>query len=82
MFSRYLSILLLIVVFSSCKTGDDPGDVIDLSQQTEIPDPVFEQFLIDLGIDDILDGTVDSDDIAQVRELDMTDIPCVRSNRV
>lgn len=72
---RFLSVFLLTFVLVCCKSGDDPGDVIDLSQQTEIPDPVFEQFLIDQGIDDVLDGAVNTEDIEQVRELDMTDIP-------
>lgn len=45
---------------------------ISYSQFTTIPDPNFEQTLIDLGLDDVLDGQVLTTNISNVIELDIS----------
>ena len=42
------------------------------AQTTTIPDPAFEQALIDLGYDDIIDGIVTTADIVDVTHLDVS----------
>ena len=50
------------------------------SQYTQIPNPYFEQALIDLGIDSegVLDGQVLTSDIEGVEELRLSSIPYIR----
>ena len=71
---RFLILLFTCLVAIGCNNDDDAGDIIDTAT-TSIPDPVFEQFLIDNGYDDVLDGKVLQSNISGVTELDMTDIP-------
>lgn len=54
---------LLLLFIGSCA----------FAQYTAIPDPNFEQALIDLGYDTILDGQVLTDNIDDVTELDVFD---------
>ena len=79
MLSRSLSFLIVMVILVSCKSDDNSHQMMPIPT-TQITDPVFEQFLIDLGIDDVLDGEVSSEAVAQVEELDMTDIPVSNLN--
>lgn len=44
------------------------------AQYTLIPDPVFEQTLIDLGYDDVLDGRVLTNNIVNVTELTLMEL--------
>lgn len=55
--------ILLISIFSSSKVN---------SQIISIPDSNFEQALINLGHDNILDGQVDYDNIKSIRRLDIS----------
>ena len=43
-----------------------------IAQQTRIPDVNFEQHLIDLGLDDVLDGGVATVNISTIRTLDIS----------
>jgi hypothetical protein len=72
--------LCLFLFLGSCITDDEAGTVIENSVRTQIPDAVFEQFLVDQGIDDAVDGSVSSEAISGVEELDMTDIPVASLN--
>ena len=45
--------------------------MIGFGQVTMIPDPNFEQALIDLGIDNVLDGSVSTSNINTVTELNV-----------
>ena len=44
------------------------------SQTTAIPDPNFEQALIEIGFDDVLDAQVDSEVIGSVLTLHLLDL--------
>ncbi|GGI57653.1 T9SS type A sorting domain-containing protein [Winogradskyella haliclonae] len=56
--------LLLLFVFSI--------SVLSHTQTTSIPDSVFEQQLIDLGLDDVIDGQVLTANIVSVTTLDIS----------
>ena len=60
-----LCILFVSVVFTNCSPDDDDG----IPRVGNIPDPAFEQALIDLGYDDVLDGSIITANIASVLEL-------------
>ncbi|WP_299117197.1 LamG-like jellyroll fold domain-containing protein [uncultured Winogradskyella sp.] len=59
--------LLLLFVFSI--------SVLSHTQTTSIPDSVFEQRLIDLGLDDVIDGQVLTTNIDSVTILDIDNLP-------
>ena len=62
-------IVLCCFVNFSCDNDDDNSS----TNEGNIPDPVFEQALIDLGYDDILDGNLLISNVANVTELDISD---------
>ncbi|MBE15804.1 MAG: hypothetical protein ABNH00_07975 [Dokdonia sp.] len=57
--SSFIRILLVVCICWSCSSDEqEPTMVTPTERRTTIPDPAFEQALIDLGIDNELDGTV------------------------
>ena len=61
-FIRMKKVIIALVLF--------PGFIF--SQMTRIPDPNFEQQLINLGYDDMLDGGVLTADIINVQQLNVS----------
>ena len=72
-------LLSLMLVFSSCSTdADSSGNQDDLDNMpvfamTAIPDANFEQALVDLNIDDEVDGFVRTSNIDDIENLDIED---------
>ncbi|MDC3308878.1 hypothetical protein OAV26_01480, partial [Crocinitomicaceae bacterium] len=64
--SNYLNMNRLLLLLTICISSFSFG------QYTSIPDPNFEQALIDLGHDDVLDGQVLSGNISVVTNLDVS----------
>ena len=70
----HLLILLgLIISFNGCSDDDEPNNPIPDIKETYVPDDNFEQKLIDLGYDDVLDDYVLTSNIKDVTELDVSD---------
>lgn len=73
---RYIVMLFVFVAFGSCDSDDgdiNPNDNIPLSEKTYIPDDDFEQFLIDLGYDDVLDNYVITSKIKDIERIQATE---------
>ena len=72
---KYIILLLVFLVFGSCDSDDSipdhpiPDEYRDF---TVIPDNIFEQALIDLGYDDVLDGVVVTSNITNIETLDVS----------
>ncbi|MDX1315513.1 MAG: hypothetical protein R3356_08430 [Eudoraea sp.] len=72
-------LLSLMLVISSCSTdADSSGNQDDLDNMpvfamTAIPDTNFEQALVDLNIDDEVDGFVRTSNIENIENLDIED---------
>ncbi|MCE2611437.1 hypothetical protein LVD13_00535 [Flavobacteriaceae bacterium D16] len=67
-------ILSLMLVWTSCSTDADSSneqDNMPVFAMTAIPDANFEQALVDLNIDDELDGFVRTDEIKDVQNIDI-----------
>ena len=70
------TLLAVSIIFSACEeedsspanTNNNLGNNID---QTYVPDNAFEQVLIDLGYDDVLDDYVLTDNISSIESLDI-----------
>lgn len=79
----FIYVFVLLVGLSGCQTGDDDqamGDVdgdMDLENEaarTAITDPAFEAYLIVLGVDDIIDGAVDTQNLLSVDQIVVDDL--------
>ena len=55
---HFFTLLVLIVSFNGCSDDDEPNNVTPVNKETYVPDDNFEQKLIDLGYDDVLDDYV------------------------
>ena len=66
-----LILLCLPFIFSSCEQEEEPSNFGNNSGQTYVPDDNFEQELILLGYDDILDNYVETANIDTVTELNI-----------
>ena len=77
-FGLLLLLLGLLIGCSSDDSSSDPQPIPDdgpgFEVTTAITDPVFEQALIDLGLDDDLDGTVVTSNIEEITELILNDL--------
>lgn len=66
-----------VIVMGSCsndsKNTEEAEEVMQPIARTQIPDTAFEQALIELGIDDIEDGSVVTSDLEMVTSLVMND---------
>ncbi|GGG39094.1 hypothetical protein GCM10011344_44960 [Dokdonia pacifica] len=68
-------VLLSVIAFSSTSCGDDDADITPIEptaqevQRTLIPDPAFEAALIELNLDNELDGSVPTENIEDVMDL-------------
>ena len=76
---KYLTMALLLSFGFSCSSDDNSNNnSIDNSAdpvaKTAIPDPVFEQYLIDNSIDDVLDGEVTTASLALVVTVILDDL--------
>jgi len=76
---KYLTMALLLSFGFSCSSDDNSNNnSIDNSAdpvaKTAIPDPVFEQYLIDNSIDDVLDGEVTTASLASVVTVILDDL--------
>ncbi len=76
----YLGILLCLVACSSDADSDEPQQSMTMIEEEGvnpnlvlIPDEAFEQALIDLNYDDILDGTILKERVDFVAELQLVD---------
>ncbi len=68
-FGYVIGCLLLAIALTNCSNNDD----VNVPSVGNIPDPAFEQALIDLGYDDVLDGTLLIANVADVLELSIPD---------
>ena len=74
-----LCLFALALCIASCakkeaRNSSDPPNDNPYLVFTEIPDPVFEQALIDLGIDDELDGFIPIENVENVTDLVLNDM--------
>ena len=67
-----IKLLLIILLFVACSKDEDTFSCSD-SQYTCIPDKIFEQSLIELGIDKdgTINGRVLTSDVSGITELDL-----------
>lgn len=63
---KFIFLLVGVVLFTSC-SNDNPGEQEE--RKTYVPDDNFEQVLIDLGFDDILDNYVLTSNIESIKAL-------------
>lgn len=77
---RKLGLIIAFLGLISCSSNDDGGSNNNNNNnnnnntaRTDIPDAAFEQALIDLGIDNALDGSVATGSIENVTDLVMND---------
>ncbi len=75
---QYFLVLSLVVSFLGCsKDGIEESDNMENpmppAARTAIADAAFEQALVDLGIDDVVDGSVLTDNVETVLSLDVSD---------
>lgn len=75
--TEHLTICLIaILFFSGCESDDSKmTDDIIIEQKTFVPDDFFEQYLIDQGYDNQLDGQVTTAVVETILEIDLTNIP-------
>ena len=75
----YVLLYALILVWTACSTDADSNDDqsgtddMPVVAMTVIPDANFEQALIDLDLDDVIDGFVRTASIAQLEDLVIED---------
>ncbi len=73
---RKLGWIIAILGLISCSSTDDGGGTNNDNNntaRTDIPDPAFEQALIELGFDNVLDGSVATSSIENITDLVMND---------
>ncbi len=69
----YFILLSVSISFNSCINNEEPINLISENEKTYVPDNNFEQKLIDLGVDDILDDYVLTKNIINVVKLELGD---------
>lgn len=80
-----IPVLIVFLLFLSCSSDDNNSPSQDAAQEempdeintvatTSIPDPVFEQFLIDNNLDDEIDGEVITSNLEIVTNLILDDL--------
>ena len=76
---NYLSMVLLLSFGFSCSSDDNStnnnnDNSTNPVAKTAIPDPVFEQYLVDNSIDDVIDGEVTTASLASVVTVILDDL--------